>query len=111
MASPTFGKIVIDWELIDKSIVGNSAELGFLEADRLELQTIRVETVELGNQLDVLKAQRQQVRQNIKDKLRQGESVAAKLRSGIRAKYGYKSEKLTEFLLQPFRRRTRGVGV
>lgn len=107
MSGFSFAKTVTKWEMTASAVLANAVDLPHLEADRIELETLLAETMALGNQQMAMQAQAQQASRDIQDKLRQGEAVVARLRAAVRAKYGYKSEKLTEFLLQPYRRRPR----
>jgi hypothetical protein len=107
MASFTFSKTVTDWELLVSSVASNSDDLAHLEPIRVELAAVLQLAMELGAQQDRIQAETQQTSRVIEQTLRRGDALAARLRSGIRAKYGYKSEKLTEFQLRPFRRRAR----
>lgn len=102
-----FAKTVTKWEMISNAVLANAADLPHLEAERIELQVLLAEAMELGNQQIAMQARAQQSLRDLDEKLRLGEALVARLRAGVRAKYGYKSEKLTEFQLQPFRRRTR----
>lgn len=104
-----FAKTVTKWEMTANAVVANASDLPHLEADRIELQGLLAEAMELGNQQIAMQAQAQQSLRDLDEKLRLGEALVARLRAAVRAKYGYKSEKLTEFQLQPFRRRTRNA--
>ena len=110
MPGITFATKVTKWEVTTNAVLANAADLPHLEADRIELQVLLAEAMELGNQHIAMQARLQQSLSDLNEKLRQGEAVVARLRAGVRAKYGYKSEKLSEFQLQPYRRRSRGTG-
>lgn len=110
MPGITFARKVTKWEVTINAVIANAADLPGLQADSLELQTLLQEAMVLGNQQIALEARLQQISRDLDEKLRQGEALVARVRAGVRAKYGYQSEKLTEFQLQPFRRRTRGSG-
>jgi hypothetical protein len=108
MSSLTFSKAVTNWELIVNAVAANAVDLASLEPLRVELHGVLQVAMELGNQQDAIQARAQQTSRELGEQLRRGEALAARLRAGIRAQYGYKSEKLTEFQLRPFRRRSRG---
>jgi hypothetical protein len=110
MPGITFARKVTKWEVTTNALLANAADLPHLEADRIELQALLAEVMELGNQQIALQSRFQQSLRDVDEKLRQGETLTARLRAGIRAKYGYKSEKLTEFQIRPLRRRVRGSG-
>ena len=108
MASFTFSKTVTDWELLINAVAANSEDLESLEPVRVELAAVLQLAMELGAQQDRIQSESQQTSRVIEEALRRGDALAARLRAGVRARYGYKSEKLTEFQLRPFRRRSRG---
>lgn len=111
MLGNNFASKVTKWEVTAKAVEINEADLPSLTAVRVELQALLPEVMELGNQLIAIDAQRQEKARSLEEKLARGEALNARLRAGVRAQYGYKSEKLTEFQLRPFRRRTRGGSV
>jgi hypothetical protein len=106
----TFAKKVTKWAVTSNAVIINASDLPSLQADGLELQALQQEAMELGNLQIALEAQFQQVSRDLEEKLRQGEALVARVRSGVRAEYGYLSEKLREFGLRPFRRRKGGSG-
>jgi hypothetical protein len=108
MSSLTFSRTVTNWELIINAVAANAVDLPHLEPLRAELEGVLQDTMDLGNQQDVVQSRAQQTSRELGEQLRRGEALAARLRAGVRAQYGYKSEKLTEFQLRPFRRRSRG---
>lgn len=110
MPGITFARKVTKWEMTTNAVLANAADLPHLEADRIELENLLAEVMELGNQQMAMQAQSQQALRDLDEKLREGEALVARLRAAIRARYGYKSEKLTEFQIRPLRRRPRGSG-
>jgi hypothetical protein len=107
MSSFTFSKTVTDWKMLMNAVAANVDDLTHLEPVRGELDAVFQLALELGAQNDRVLAETQQTSRVIEQTLRRGDALAARLRAGVRAKYGYKSEKLTEFQLRPFRRRAR----
>ena len=110
MPGITFAKKVTKWAVTSSAVIINASDLPNLQADGLELQSLQQEAMELGNLQIALEAQFQQVSRDLEEKLREGEALVARVRSGVRAEYGYQSEKLREFGLRPFRRRKGGTG-
>ena len=110
MAGIVFSQKVSTWGLTNNAVGTNIADLGHLETDRAELTVIRDEVIVLGNLQIALEGQLSLVTRDLERKLRDGEAIHARMRASIRGKYGYKSEKLQEFQLQPYRRRVRGAG-
>jgi hypothetical protein len=107
MASNTFSKTVTDWQLLVTTVGAHADDLAHLEPIRVELAAVSQLAMELGVQQDRVQSETQQTSRVIEETLRRGDALAARLRAGVRAKYGYKSEKLTEFQLRPIRRRSR----
>lgn len=103
-----FASKVTKWDVTTKAVEVNEADLPHLQAVRQELQALSPEVKEIGNQLIAADAQQQEKARILREMLAKGEALNARLRAGVRAQYGYKSEKLWEFQLRPFRRRTRG---
>lgn len=106
MASNTFSKTVTDWELLITTVAANADDLAHLEQVRLELATTLQFAMALGVQQDRQQSETQQTSRVVAETMRKGNALAARLRAGIRSKYGYKSEKLTEFQLRPSGRRS-----
>jgi hypothetical protein len=109
MSSFTFSKTVTDWEMLMNAVIANADDLAHLEPVRTELAAVLQRAKELGAQQDRILSESQQTSRVIEETLTRGDALAARLRAGVRSKYGYKSEKLTEFQLRPFRRRSRAA--
>lgn len=109
MASRTFSKTVTDWRLLIDAVAANAADLAYLEPVREELTIMLQNAMDLGIQQDRVQSETQQTSRAIEETLRRGDALAARLRAGIRSKYGYKSEKLTEFQIRPSARSSRVV--
>lgn len=110
MAGVVFAQKVTSWGVTNNAILANSADFGHVEADRAELAVIRDEVNALGNEQIALQAKLSQVTRDLEERYKKGDAIHARLRAFVKAKYGYKSEKLQEFALQPYRRRVRGAG-
>jgi hypothetical protein len=107
MASNTFSKTVTDWQMLVTTVAANTFDLAYLEPTRVELSAVLLIALELGVQHDRVHSVAQDTTRAVADTLRRGEALASRLRAGVRAKYGYKSEKLTEFQIRPLARRSR----
>jgi hypothetical protein len=110
MAGIVFSQKVATWTVTDTAVLTNIADLGHIEADRAELAVIRDEVWTLGNQQIALEAQLSQVIRDLESRYKKGDAIHARMRASIRGRYGYQSEKLQEFQLQPFRRPVRSAG-
>jgi hypothetical protein len=96
-----------DWLRLIPALLANAAEIPHLEAPRIQLEGFTIEVSELLARQAALSASKQEVSRRLQALMVEGRRLAAFLRSGIKQKYGPRSEKLTEFNLQPFRGRKR----
>lgn len=110
MAGIVFSQKVVTWGMTIHAVTVNIVDFGHMEDDRAELAVIRDEVNTLGNEQITLQSKLQQVTRDLEDRYRRGDAIHARIRAAVRAKYGYKSERLTEFQLQPYRRPVRGAG-
>jgi hypothetical protein len=101
----TLGDETIDWDHIAATVAANP-ELKHLEDMRQELVTVTGETKAASVKQSTLRAQLQQTTRDLEKLRTRGTDLATRLRNGIRAQYGLRGEKLTEFGLQPRRKRT-----
>jgi hypothetical protein len=109
MAGIVFAQKVTTWGMTNAALIANNADFGHVEAERVELAKIRDEVDPLGNEQIALQAKLSQVTRDLEELFKKGDALHARLRAAVKAKYGYKSEKLQEFQLQPYRRRVRGA--
>lgn len=77
--------------------------LEHLTVPRIELQDLTLEGRRLVLEQAALEARRQEVTARLKELLQQGDTLTDFLRTGIRQYYGYQSETLVEFGIQPLR--------
>ncbi len=87
----------------------NSAELPQLEVSRAKLGTVMTRVTELTKQQGAMAAGKQEASKEIKTLLIEAQRLANAMRALLKEHYGIRSEKLTEFGLQPFRGRVRKV--
>jgi predicted secreted acid phosphatase len=78
-------------------------ELKHLEVSNGKLQNLAVEGRGLVLEQAALDARKQEVTKRLKQMLREGDTLTDFLRTGIRQHYGYQSETLVEFGIQPLR--------
>ena len=110
MAGIVFSQKVTTWGMTNTAVLAHSVDFGHIETERAELATIRDEVDALGHEQVALQAKLQQVTRDLEDRYRRGDAIHSRIRAAVKAKYGYKSEILTEFQLQPYRRPVRGAG-
>ncbi|HYN20113.1 MAG TPA: hypothetical protein VE078_04075 [Thermoanaerobaculia bacterium] len=102
--------VVSHWDQVVDGVGNNQAELSELESKKLELAQTGEEVRALSTQQGVLTASKQETSKRLKAALRRGAALADFLRTGVRQVYGYGSEKLVEFGMQPIRPRSRVSG-
>jgi hypothetical protein len=85
------------------SAVQIKENLQHLTVPRVELQDLTLEGRGLVLEQAALDARRQELTVRIQEVLRQGDTLTDFLRTGIRQHYGYQSEALVEFGIQPLR--------
>lgn len=85
------------------SLAANSDELKDFEAIRLKLEAQVSQTQEKLTKQGALRAEKQETSRELKTLFAESERLANVLRKVLKAHYGIRSEKLTEFGLQPFR--------
>lgn len=96
-----------DWQQLLGAYVANASELQSVESLSQELTTTLAELQELGVQEKASRSERQQFTKRRQEAMARGKELASRLRAGVKSVYGPKSEKLVEFGVKPFRRRTR----
>lgn len=95
------------WAQVVAGVLANEGEVPQLVTGlpRLELLINLIRS--LSVQFATLRASKQELAQQIKAVLREGDALADFLKTGARAHYGSDSEKLVEFGVQPYRGRAR----
>jgi len=83
----------------------NSADLAHLEVPRAQLGTLLTRVDELSKQQGAMRAGKQEASAELKTLIDEGQRLGSGLRKMVKIHYGPRSEKLTEFDLQPFRGR------
>ncbi len=105
MPKQAFAERMAQWGLLKQGLDANAAELTFLEAERTQITALVASLGTLDAQQEALKAQLQQVTQELKAKISQMMLLESRLRASLKGKYGAKNEKLEEFGIKPIRRR------
>ena len=102
-----YSDFVTDWEHLLNTLAANTAELPHLEAPRAKLQGFLEEVRSLAMQQDLHAANKQLASTQLRAALSNGKKLTTFLRTGLKEHYGNRSEKLVEFGIPPFRRRTK----
>ncbi|HSS48966.1 MAG TPA: hypothetical protein VLX28_08465 [Thermoanaerobaculia bacterium] len=83
----------------------NSADLAHLEVPRAQLRAMLTRFEELSKQQGAMRASKQEASKAIRTLVVEAQRLGNGLRRMVQIHYGPRSEKLTEFDLQPFRGR------
>jgi hypothetical protein len=93
------------WQRLNVTVQANSADLPQLEAQRLRLETLIGQGLDLTKEQLAFRASKQDKAQQFQAVMDEGTRLATFLRAAVTQHYGHTSEKLAEFGLQPFRGR------
>ncbi|HEX7185651.1 MAG TPA: hypothetical protein VF756_27750 [Thermoanaerobaculia bacterium] len=97
------------WEQAISAVIANLADLAHLDGTRAQLQDLLEQARSLSSQQAAATAAKQEATRALQQVLQKGEALVDVLRTGARAHYGNRSEKLVEFGMQPFRGRNRSA--
>jgi hypothetical protein len=86
---------------IGSALEANAGDFPHMEAERLELKGLTQEIIDLTRQQDALNAKSQQTTKDLSEKRDRSQVLFVQLRNAVKAKYGTRNEKLTEFRLRP----------
>src|SRR4051794_32045022 len=99
--------VVTDWDQSASAAEANAVELPHLETPRVKLQGLSTQVRGLLVEQGTLAARKQEITKQLGKALREGNALAAFIRSGAREHFGPTSEKITEFGRVPFRGRAK----
>lgn len=106
--TPTYDETLRSWESLLLAVAEHSEETPFVQGAAPEqLQAYLGEIKALVQVQDQAASDRQTATRRIEELLGLGKKLATLIRTGLKNQYGYESEKLAAFSIQPFRRRTR----
>ena len=97
--------LVTHFENLATSVAANKDDLPHLQdlSAQLAVETAGAKAAFVRKSTQ--KAEVQQTTQDLKGFIARGTDLAIRLRTGVRSKYGNRSEKLTEFEVKPLRKR------
>ena len=105
MPRKSHADLVTHFENLTTSVAANKEDLAHLQdlGTQLAAETVgaKASLVRQSTQ----KAEVQQTTQDLQGFIARGTDLATRLRTGVRSKYGNRSEKLTEFEVRPLRKR------
>ena len=107
MPKNSFADDTGDWNLLLRSVGKHEGEVPFLKELLVELRLILKTVSKLETERLQLKARSQQISREVDALRNRGRNVAGRVRSGLKAQYGSDSEQLTEFGVNPRRRKVR----
>jgi hypothetical protein len=107
MSRENYTVTVHGWKTLGSGLETHAKDNQNLEDHRLLLADLAEKADTLVARRNALEAEKQAVTRELQTILVQGRRVASLLRAGMKQKYGNRSEKLVEFGLRPFRRRSR----
>jgi hypothetical protein len=105
MARTNLSNVTNNFTHILVALDANDADFVHMAGERQELGTLLPEIIELNATQAALNARSQQTTKDLNEKVDRGLLLFTRLRSAVKAKYGTRSEKLTEFRLRPLTRR------
>lgn len=111
MARNSRADFILDTANLSAAYQANAAELPWLASLHQEVSTLLTEMRDLGIQQDAQTAAVQQTTLEINDRLKRGKLLVTRLRNGIKAHYGTRTEKVLEFGIRPFRKGVRAPKV
>jgi hypothetical protein len=95
-----------EWQRLKSALQVNQADLPELENQSAQFETFLGQAEDLFQSQAALAASKQQASQQLTSLMLECQRLATVLRFSLKQHYGPRSEKLTEFGLQPFRGRT-----
>ncbi len=107
----TYSDHLTDWQLLLTGIADNEGDLPQLAIQREKLQSFLSQALARVNTQAVHAAAKQLATSELVALIEQGSRLATVLRGSVREHYGSRSEKLTEFHIQPFRGRKKAAVV
>jgi t-SNARE complex subunit (syntaxin) len=107
MPKTTFANVMNTGEQLLVSIEVNKTDLAHLEEQRSQLSKAIEGAKAASIQQDAFRAQFQQSTRDMEKFVSDAQELITRLRNGVRTQYGLRSEKLTEFGMQPRRAPTR----
>jgi hypothetical protein len=106
---PKYGATLNGWERLLTSMEANTEDFKTLETYRAKLKSMLDSAREVSAHQAAMDATKQEATKNLRALLVEGRKLATFLRSGVKQRYGDRSEKLVEFGLAPARPRAKAT--
>jgi hypothetical protein len=105
----TYSGILGDLQRFKDSMEAKVSEIPHLEPSRLHFGEVLGRAQDLAKRQAALIAEKQDLSQQLRGAVIDGQRLATMLRKGLQQHFGIRSEKLAEFGLKPFRGRKQKV--
>lgn len=105
MPKESYGDHMSAWDRLVASLENNSQDFGHLRRELDILKEALTEAREAKHRQIMLRAASQQASRDLDTAMEKANEIAVRLNKGILTQYGYRSEKLVEFGLRPWRPR------
>ena len=109
MPKNSYADDTFDWSQLLASVGKHPEDMDFMEDLSSELRLILTSVMDLNKERLQLKARSQQITRDMEALQNRGRNVAGRIRAGVKTQYGLNSEQLTEFGMNPRRRRIKDV--
>jgi hypothetical protein len=100
-------EFIVDASNLNAALTANAQELPGIQMLHQELTTVVTELQDLGILQDAQTAAVQQTTQAIQERMTRGKLLVTRLRNGVKAHYGTRTEKVIEFGIRPYRKAIR----
>jgi len=105
MPGTSHADLVTHFENLTTSVAANKDDLAHLQDLSTQLAAEMAGAKAALVRQSTQRAEAQQTTQDLRGFIARGKDLATRLRTGVRSKYGNRSEKLTEFEVRPLRKR------
>ena len=106
MSKNSRAEFIVDANHLIAAYIANATELPGLEPLHADLTNVVTELYNLSILQDAQTAAVQQTTLEINDRLTRGRLLVTRLRNGVKSHYGTRTEKVIEFGIRPYRKRT-----
>ncbi len=103
----TYAGMLGSWQRWIATLIANGADLGHLQVQREQLESLRLRGQDQIQRQSELTAAKQDLSQQLRETMGEGQRLVTILKLSVKQHYGIDSEKLAEFGVQPFRGRIR----
>jgi hypothetical protein len=103
MPKKAFADVMTEWEKLATTVAANKDDLSYIDGYRQQLEIEMAGAKAANVRQSAAQAESQQASRDLDGFLASGSDLANRVRTGIKSKYGIRSEKLKEFGLKVFR--------